>query len=450
MRKVLLNIKSTLVMLAVLAGVAISAVSCQYDDTALWNELEKLEKEIADLRTQVEAELNAIRDMVNGLVTVTDVKQQQDGSKQIILSDGTKINVYPQADKVPANIVTTTLVDGVLCWATYDGLGNAQPIYADGKVIPVAEVAPMTQVTDGVIEVSFDGGNTWIKTGYTESVADSIIKDVEVVYSDWRTDEEGNMLALYCKVTLADGTVIKVGMQNGRIILPYDSIFAAYGETLPFSLDAEDAADFLTTTPKGWECEVNLNAGSMILYFTAPTLEAIESGSAVSEGVAKLMVTFNNGSSAIASIKVSTNPAKAYFTLEGVHIEVGYGTNYMVCGLYPASSYKPETILKYAETVVGGGTSNYATQLTFMESTSAYRTYSEWRSQRVKDGTEYIFWYIVPRTNEEGDLYVSADELFAESYTHSSVSFKTNSVSFFDANVTFKTESAANYMHGYA
>ena len=450
MRKVLLNIKSTLVMLAVLAGVAISAVSCQYDDTAVWKELEKLEKEIADLRTQVEAELNAIRDMVNGLVTVTDVKQQQDGSKQIILSDGTKINVYPQADKVPANIVTTTLVDGVLCWATYDGLGNAQPIYADGKVIPVAEVAPMTQVTDGIIEVSFDGGNTWIKTGYTESVADSIIKDVEVVYSDWRTDEQGNMLALYCKVTLADGTVIKVGMQNGRIILPYDSIFAAYGETLPFSLDAEDAADFLTTTPKGWECEVNLNAGSMILYFTAPTLEAIESGSAVSEGVAKLMVTFNNGSSAIASIKVSTNPAKAYFTLEGVHIEVGYGTNYMVCGLYPASSFKPETILNYANTVVGGGTSNYATQLTFMEGTSAYLTYSELRSQGVKVGTEYIFWYIVPRTNEEGDLYVSADELFTESYTHSSVSFKTNSVSFFDADVTFKTDSSANYMLGYA
>lgn len=452
MKRLFKNMKAVVATVLTAAIVSSSVVSCQYDDTAVWEEFEKIEQEIADLRQQVENELNAIRDMVNGLVTITDVKQQQDGSKQIILSDGTKINVYPKGAEVPANIVTTTMVDGVLCWATYDGLGNAQPIYADGKVIPVADAAPKTQVTDGIIEVSFDGGNTWIQTGYTESVADSIIKDVEVIYSDWRTDDEGNLLALYCKVTLADGSVIKVGMQNGRIILPYDSIFAAYGETIPFALDAEDAADFLTTTPKGWECEVDHNTknGSMILYVTAPTLEEIEAGNAVSEGVMKHMVTFNNGSSAIASIKVSTNPAKAYFTLEGVHVEVGYGTNYMVCGLYPASSFTTDRIMGYANTVISGGTSNYATQLTFMESTSAYLTYSELRSQGVKVGTEYIFWYIVPRTNEEGDLYVSADELFTESYTHSSVSFKANSVSFFDADVTFKTNSSANYMLGYA
>ena len=171
MKRFFKNMKTVVATVLTAAIVSSSMVSCQYDDTEIWEKLDEIEKEIADLRTQVEQELNAIRDMVNGLVTVTDVKQQQDGSKQIILSDGTKINVYPEAAEVPANIVTTTMVDGVLCWATYDGLGNAQPIYADGKAIPVADAAPMTQVTDGVIEVSFDGGNTWIKTGYTESVA---------------------------------------------------------------------------------------------------------------------------------------------------------------------------------------------------------------------------------------------------------------------------------------
>ncbi len=451
MRKVLLNIKSTFVMLAAIAGVAVSSVSCQYDDTDIWDKLGELEQEISDLRQQLETELNAIKDMVNGLVTVVDVKQQQDGSKQIVLSDGTKINIYPQGSGVPANLVTTTIVDGVLCWATYDGLGNAQPIYANGKVIPVADSAPMTQVNGNVIEVSFDGGATWIQTGYTESVVDSIIKDVEVVYSDWRTDADGNMLALYCKVTLADGTVIKVGMQNGRIILPYDSVFAAYGETLPFSLDAEDAADFLVTTPKGWECEVEHNAkyGTMLLYFTAPTLETIEAGAAVSEGVVKLMVTFNNGSSAIASIKVSTNPAKVYFTMEGVHVEVGYGTNYMICGLYPASSFTIDKIKGYTQTVLGGGTSSYATQLSFMEETSTYLPYKELRSNMAV-GTEYIFWYVVPRISEDGDLYVTDAEFFTESYIHSSVSFKVNSASFFDVDVTFKAQSSANYMLGYA
>ncbi len=452
MKRFFKNAKAVVASVLMTAVVSSSMVSCQYDDTPLWNEINNMKQEIADLRQQLEDELNAIKDMVNGLVTITDVKQQQDGSKQITLSDGTKINVYPKGDAVPSGLVTTTVVDGVLCWAQYDGLGNPQPIYADGKVVPVADATPKTQVTDGVIEVSFDNGETWIQTGYTESVADSIIKDIKVVYSDWRTDEDGNKLALYCLVTLADGTEVKVGMQNGRIILPYDSIFAAYGETLPFTINAEDAADYLITTPKGWECEVNHNAKSdtMTLYFVAPTLEAIESGAAVNNGVVKLMVTFNNGSSAIASIKVSTNPAKIYYTLEGVHIEAGYGANYILCGIIPATDYKIGTVMNWCNQVLGGSTVSYVSQVSFMEENSAYLTYKEMRSQGMKVGTEYIFWYTVPRTNEDGDLYLTEAEFFTENYTHSSVSFQMTKASFFDVDVKFTTNSSANYMLGYA
>ena len=452
MKRLFKNIKSVVAVMVATMAVALSSVSCQYDDTAIWDKFNEIEKELADLRQQVEDELNAIKDMVNGLVTVTEVKQQQDGSKQIVLSDGTKINVFPKGDSVPAGLVTTTVVDGVLCWATFDGLGNAQPIYVDGKVVPVAEVAPKTQIVDGVIEVSFDNGATWIQTGYSESVADSIIKDVKVIYSDWRTDEDGNKLALYCLITLADGSKVKVGMQNGRIILPYDSIYAAYGEELPFALDAEDAADYLVTTPKGWECEVVHSAknGTMTLYFVAPTLEDIESEAAVSEGVVKLMVTFNNGSSAIASIKVSTNPAKVYFTLQGIHVEAGYGANYVLCGLLPANSYNVSTCITNCNKVLEGGSSSAVYQLSFMEDTSAYIKFSDLRSSALTVGSEYTFWYTVPRTNEDGDLYVTETEFFTENYVHSSVSFQVNSASFFDVNVTFKTQSSENYMLGYA
>ncbi|MBR5585326.1 MAG: hypothetical protein IKW36_03705, partial [Alistipes sp.] len=273
-----------------------------------------------------------------------------------------------------------------------------------------------------------------------------------VVYSDWRTDEDGNKLALYCLVTLADGSEVKVGMQNGRIILPYDSIFAAYGETLPFTIDTEDAADYLTTTPKGWECEVSHNAknGTMTLYFTAPTLEDIEAGAAVSDGVVKLMVTFNNGSSAIASIKVSTNPAKVYFTLKGVHVEAGYGANFILCGLTTATGYDVSKCINYCNTLLSGGTSSNAQQLSFMEETSAYVAFTTLRSSGMKVGDDYTFWYTVPRTNEDGDLVVSEAEFFTENYTHSSVTFQMTEASFFDVNVKFVTKSSANYMLGYA
>ncbi len=452
MKRLFKNMKAVVATVLTTAIVSSSVVSCQYNDEAIWDKIDEIEQEISDLRTQVENELNAIRDMVNGLVTVTDVKQQQDGSKQIILSDGTKINVYPEGAGVPANIVTTTLVDGVLCWATYDGLGNAQPIYVDGKAVPVAEISPKTQVTDGVIEVSFDGGNTWIQTGYTESVADSIIKDVKVVYSDWRTDEDGNPLALYCLVTLADGSTLKVGMQNGRIILPYDSIFVPYGSETPFTIEVEDAADFLITTPRGWECDATLETKSsrLLLNFFAPTQTDIDSGAAVNSGEVKVMVAFNNGASSIATIKVDCNPANVLFSLQGIHVEVGYGTNYMLCGLLPAGSYKVDTCFTNCEKVLTGGTSSAVYQMSFMEGTSAYVAFSDLRSSALTVGNEYIFWYVVPRTNEDGDLYVVKEEFFTESYTHSSVSFNVNSVSFFDADIKFVTKNSANFMLGYA
>ena len=219
---------------------------------------------------------------------------------------------------------------------------------------------------------------------------------------------------------------MKLGMQNGKLVLPFDSMFVPYGSQMPFTLEIDDVADFMTTTPKGWECEVTLDGKNnrMTLDFSAPEYEAIANGEAVNSGVAKLMVVFNNGSSAIASIKLSTNPANAYFTNEGVYIEAGYGTNYLLCGIIPASSFKAETMINSCNTVLGGGSSQYVYQLSFMETLTEFVPYSELRSQSMVAGTEYIFWYIAPRTDEDGDLYVDSKELTTISYTHSSVKFK--------------------------
>lgn len=450
MKRFFMNIKSRATVMVTAAVVALSSVSCQYDDEALWNEIDNIKQELADLRATIESELAAIKELVNGQVTVTDVQQQADGSKQITLSDGTKISVYPKADKIPANLVTVYSENGVLYWAMYDGIGNAQPIMVGGKMVPVADVAPQTQVVDGAIEVSFDGGNTWVKTGYEESTADSIITDIEVTYSDWQTDSEGNPVGLYCTITLADGSKVKVGMQNGKLVLPFDSMFVPYGSEMPFTLEVDDVADYLTTTPKGWECDVELDAKNnrMTLNFVAPEYEDIVSGEAKPNGVAKLMVVFNNGSSAIASIKLSTNPANAYFTAEGVYLEVGYGTSYILCGIIPSASFDAAQMIKNCNNVLGGGTSQYVYQLSFMESLTEFVPYSEMRSQAMVAGTEYTFWYIAPRTDENGDLYADAAELTTLSYTHSSVEFSVTETSFFDVNVKFDVKGSQPYMLG--
>lgn len=451
MRRIFNNIKATVTSVVMVAMLATSAVSCQYDDTDLWAEIEQIKKELAELRETLELEFYKINELVNGLVTIKDVEQQKDGSKLITLSDGTKINVYPKGDEVPSRLITTITLDGVVYWGYYDGAGNAQPVLVGGKRVPVADVVPQTKIEGDAILVSFDGGNTWITTGYNESVTDSIIKDVEIVYSDWQVDSEGNPQPLYCIVTFADGSTMKVGMQNGKLVLPFDSMFVPYGSEMPFVVEVDNVADFMTTAPKGWECEAELDAaaGRIYLNFFAPTYEAIEAGAAVQSGVAKLMVVFDNGSSAIASIKLSTNPANTYFTQEGVYVEVGYGTNYLLCGIIPSSSFKSSTILSHCANVLGGGTSSYVYQLSFMESLTEFVAYDDMRSQGMVVGTEYTFWYVAPRTDENGDMYVDEKELTTISYTHSAVDFAVTSTSFFDVDIEFSAEGSANYMLGY-
>ena len=450
MKRFLLKSKAIVSSILMLAVVASSSVSCGYDDTDLWNEINQIKKELAELRETLEVELFKLNELVNGLVTVKEVKQQQDGSKLVILSDGTKITIYPKGDEVPQNVITTTTINGVLYWAYFDGLGQAHAIVVDGKYVPVADLVPQTKIEDDAILVSFDGGKTWIKTGYSESVADSLIKDIEIVYSDWQTDAEGNPMPLYCVLTFADGSVMNLGMQNGKLVLAYDSLFVPYGGDMPFLVDVEDAADFMTTMPKGWECDVVFEPKKdrMTLNFTAPSYEDIQSGAALQSGVAKLMVVFNNGSSAIASIKLSTNPANAYFTQEGVYVEVGYGTNFILCGIMPTASFKADTMIKNCNNVLAGGTSQYVYQLAFMESLTEFVPYKEMRSQGMVAGTEYTFWYVSPRTNEEGEMYVDASELTTLSYTHSSVEFAVTEASFFDVKVTLDVLGSQPYMLG--
>lgn len=452
MRKIFTNIKAIVASVVTMAVVASSATSCSYDDAAIWDEINQIKKELADLRDSLQNEMNAIKELVNGNVTIKDVTAQADGSKLVTLSDGTKISVYPKGDEVPQNVITTKMENNVFYWAYYDGLGQAQFLLVGGKKVPVADATPKTRVNEGAIEVSLDGGTTWFVTGYSESVADSIIKAIEVVYSDWQTDAEGNPIALYCKVVLSDGSIIKVGMQNGKIVLPFDSLFVPYGTDMLFSVEVSDVADYMTTTPKGWECEVEHDAKSerMILNFFAPTLEDIEAKEAVSSGVAKLMVVFNNGSSAIASIKVSTNPATVNFTQEGVYVEAGYGTSYMLCGLTGVNQYNAQTFATACNTVLSGGTASGVHELAFMETLTEFIPFTSLRTNSLTAGNEYIFWYAVPRTDDNGDMYVMVEEMCTKKYKHNSVSFKVTEQDFFDVTVKFQTVGTDGYAIGFA
>ena len=451
MRKIFTSIKAMAAAVVVMA-IAASSVSCMYDDTAVWKEINTIKKEIEQLRTDLDNVLGIVNGLESGDLAIRKVEHNADGSKTITLSNNSKIVIYPQGGGF-SNVVTTVTIDGVRYWAMYDGLGSAQPIMVNGDMIPVADLVPMTQINDGVIEVSFDGGKNWVATGYEQSITDTIITDVEVVYSDWQTDADGNPLGLYCIVTFADGTTTKVGMQNGKLVLAYDSMFVSYGNTGTFSFALQDAVDYIAQIPQGWECEIEhkVKQEVMTLTVTAPTQEAIDSGEALASGVAKIMVVFNNGSSAIARLMFSTNPATVEFATKGLYIEVGSGATRLIGGLLSKTT-NFDNIFSVANAYLAGTASSYVYDMSFIETNNMYVAYEDLGYASLTSGKEYYFWYAVPNTGEDGVDYIEMKDVFFVNYKHVEPTLKITKTNFFDFDITLKVTGADEdheYMIGY-
>lgn len=457
MRKFFTNLKAMVGMLLMVGMLASVAVSCSYDDSELRQELEQIKQELADLRADLEGEINALKSLLDGKVTVSSVEKRADGSTVVTLSDNTSFVIYPEyeAEKLPTDLITVIYEGNVMYWAMYNAKGVAEPILVDGNKVPVVGTSPMFRENskNGTIEVSFDGGSTWTATGYTPSTVDSIIKGVEIIYSDWQTDSEGNPVALYCEFTLSDGSTFRVGMQGARLVMSSDTVFVPYGTEREFGIQASGAADYMLEQPEGWECDITYSKEDQYYYinFTSPSYEDVMSGAAEHTGVFKMMVVFDDGMSAIARVQLTTEPANIKFMPDGVKIEAGYGCDYMMFGFLPKSIYKVETVMNLTSLVLGGQTHERVKEVGFFNSATAFFTYAEAYSSPFVVGTEYVFWYVVPRYEDgTGEQYVVETDIVTRDYVHSSVTFEVVESLFFDANVKFEAAGTNGYVVGFS
>lgn len=456
MRKIFANAKSLLMGLVMVSAVTLSATSCsdQYDDSAIREEIEKLKQELAELRSQVENEITTLKALVEGLVTVIDVEDKGNGVVIITLSDDSKLVVNTKAEANPDNVVTIIEIDGVKCWGFYNTYGDVEPVIIDGHYVPVVAVTPEVRVSDDgrAIEVSFDGGETWVVTGYTQSEADTMIVGVEVVYSDWQTDQSGNPIPLYCELTLADGSTIRVGMRGGKFILPTDTIYAPYATDRYFYVTVEDAADYMTEIPTGWGADIKYldDSATYEMVFHAPSYEAVQSGSAVGEGTFKMMIVFNDGTSAIIRVMLTTEPVKVKFINDGVRMEAGYGCDYLLYGLVTTTAFSADKICTNANKFLSGEAVNGIYETAFFDTTITEVPFSDIFNQKFVAGREYTFWYVVPRYEETtGGQYVLVEEIMTKIYKHSEVSFEVVESSFFDLNIAFSAVGTNGYVVGY-
>ena len=141
---------------------ALMAAACEkYDDT-------EVKDAIASLEERVEA-LEGLNNDVAALKTIVDGKAmivtctEEDGRYTITLSDGKVLTV--NSGLVGTPVVTLIQLGGKTCWAYYLD-GNVEPITVDGQPVEVAsKLVPQIRADkEGCLEVSVDGGKTWVKT----------------------------------------------------------------------------------------------------------------------------------------------------------------------------------------------------------------------------------------------------------------------------------------------
>ena len=318
----------------ILATLAAPVFTSCYDDTAILDRLDKVEQKLTDLETKLNTELAALKTLLEGqiaalqgevdkLVTVSSCTENKDGSYEIVLSDGKSFVVYPEYEQDLTGLVTTTTVNGVVCWAVYEEGKAVVVTDADGKPVPVVSVVPEVRVDaeTGVIELSFDEGKTWIEVG---TDAYCVFSGAEVVYTDMYTDEEEatgyyEETPLYVTVTLPDGNTYTVtidgaaafvfgGHLGGLVSVQYISA----GSTTDVGFMATNIQDWIKEVPAGWDVKEvgveNAAYGGASFRVTAPTAEAIASGAAVAEGNIKVIAVAEGGSTVTASVKVTTKP----------------------------------------------------------------------------------------------------------------------------------------------
>lgn len=422
----------------VVTMLATSVVSCQYDDTELRGEIDNIKKELAQLRVDVQSQLDALKALVEGQVTVKGVVTNQDGSTTITLSDDKTITVYPEAS-IDGQI-TIVEQDGVKYWAQYNAEGEAVLISVGGTNIPVSGIAPETRVNEetNAIEVSFDGGNTWIETGTSTGIAKA-----EIVYSTWQKDEEENPVALYCKIVMADGTEINVPLAGNKITLPNgDSLYAAPGTISMAYIVARmhSATDWMFQLPAGWDVDMEYNAefGEAYIFATAPSAEAVASGAAVEAGTAKMLVTFENGTSAITSFYLTSVPAKVSANADGIKVSAYPGVEQIIVGVAKANEFSMDALPEIVMNMFYGGPEpDGVTFFSFFGNSEASAAWNSFYSQELVAGEEYVVWYYTPLYDEYWSLLLEPAYFTTVNYRHMVVSFEVTAQNLFNVEVDF-------------
>lgn len=159
-----------------------SVTSC-YDDSKIWDRIGAIEDRLNTLETGLNNQIKAFSDfLADKGITISECKQNADGSYSISLSNGTSFNTLSETADFSA-LVSYLEIDGVKYWASYDPEGDLVPLVgADGSKVPVHTAAPVVEERDGVYYLVL--GDKEFVTGYRTKDVVSIFTSCQLNKDD--------------------------------------------------------------------------------------------------------------------------------------------------------------------------------------------------------------------------------------------------------------------------
>ena len=440
---------------AVLVASSMLFVSCvdKYDDTAIRQEIADLYEKVSQLESKLNNEVAALKTLIDSKTVVASATKNNDGSWEILLTSGEKITVYPEykpAAEVNNGCITVVkegdayywaqIVDGTAV-ALLDAAGNKIPV--NHHATPELRVNPAT----GDVEISVDGGKTWIVVEAAEEETEESTC-IFIGVDDTETSVDF-YLATGEIISVPKAETIDFGVQSGKT-------YVTPGETIEVALKAANIEDLtIIAKPEGWKASIK----GKTLTVTAPTQEKIDAGEAEATGAIKIHASAD-GKCVVGKLPVVASNEKVVIEIAGDNLTIynsvisQYGeVNCVYYGILPQSEFDA--------TAIANGMNDYSVNMMYGYDTVVTMSIKEMYNQMVAGnyepasyvdlptGESYVIWAISegPGNWMNPYVYTSEDVMFSI-FTPSFLNVEATKVAFNDVAITANGGGHAGYIVG--
>ena len=434
-------------VVAVMTAGALSFTSCEtFDDSQIQSSLDDLNSRVETIEEQLAAlqgDVDALKTLLDGGKVINSITSNADGTEYTITYVGE--NVEPDVITVGTSEPVITYIEdnGTLYWAIVNSDGEAEYILGEDNKIPVESADPKMQVAEnGELQISIDGGSTWVNTG---------VSDTDIcVFSKVEQDIENGVVTF----TLADGeTTFTVPMTTELTceFISGKTIFE-YGEEKKLSVNVGGFYNYEIAAPAGWTAVLSGN----IVTVSAPY--SAEEGAASGEVI--IRVYDNKGAVIMDKVSVAINDGTSTISMEiqdnliGLSVKLSAMGSSAFCGVMPVSEFTAEKAAAAATSEMGladGEKGQYLHSLTdFDQETYMMYTniaFSDMLENPV-EGETYIIWYAEQPWDAD---VVNASDILTSLITYMpSVEVSVDNIVFNDADITVTPAGNTEYYYGIA